>query len=50
VRADSGAFESPAIQPRRDWSHRFTAPGKYTYHCEPHTFMKGEISVREVKP
>lgn len=43
-------FESPAIEPRRDWSHRFTASGTYTYHCKPHPFMKAEIRVREVKP
>jgi plastocyanin len=50
VVADSAAFESPVIPSRQEWSHRFQAPGRYAYHCQPHPFMKGEIRVREVKP
>ena len=50
VQGDAGAFESPLIEPRRDWSHEFAEPETYTYHCKPHPFMKAEIRVREAKP
>jgi plastocyanin len=49
VTSDASAFESPAITPGKEWSHRLTAPGTYTYHCKPHPFMKGVIRVLEVK-
>jgi plastocyanin len=50
VVGDGNGFESAAITPRGEWSHRFTAPGTFTYHCKPHPFMKAEVRVREVKP
>jgi plastocyanin len=50
VMAEAGDFESPLVEPRRDFSHRFTTPGKFTYFCKPHPFMKAEIRVQEVKP
>ncbi len=50
VLADTGAFESPVIEPGRDWTHHVTTPGTYIYHCKPHPFMKAQIRVREVKP
>ncbi len=50
VLSDSGAFESPVIAPGRDWTHRVTTPGTYTYYCKPHPFMKAQIRIREVKP
>ena len=49
VTSDTGAFESAAVPPGKEWSHRFTTSGSYTYHCKPHPFMKGVIRVREVK-
>jgi plastocyanin len=48
VQGDAG-FQS-AVEPGRDWSHRFATPGTYTYYCKPHPFMKAEIRVREAKP
>jgi len=50
IQGDAGAFDSPLIEPRGDWSHQFTTSGTYTYHCKPHPFMKAEIRVREAKP
>ena len=50
VTVDSDTLESPLIAPGHVWSYRFTTPGKHTYHCKPHPFMKAEIRVREVKP
>lgn len=49
VTSDTGAFESTLISPGKEWTHRFTTSGTYTYHCKPHPFMKGVIRVREVK-
>lgn len=46
--ADAGAFTSPLIDPGKEWSYRFTNPGKYAYHCAPHPFMKAELNVGEV--
>jgi len=43
-------FESTAIEPGHEWSHRFTTSGTFTYHCKPHPFMNAEIRVREAKP
>jgi len=50
VQGDAAGFDSPLVEPRQDWSHSFTAPGTYTYHCKPHPFMTAEIRVREAKP
>ena len=50
VQAEAGDFESPLVEPRRTFSHNFTTPGKFTYYCKPHPFMKAEIRVREAKP
>jgi plastocyanin len=49
VQSETGAFES-SVEPGRDWSHRFTTSGTFTYYCKPHPFMKAEIRVREAKP
>lgn len=49
VQAEAGAFESPLVPPRQDWSHRAATPGTFTYYCKPHPFMKAEIRVREVR-
>ena len=50
VTADSGAFESPLIKPSQGWSHRFTVPGTFGYHCMPHPFMKAVVRVQEAEP
>lgn len=49
ITADSGEFKSTAIKPGGAWSFRFVTPGKSTYYCTPHPFMKAEIHVYEVK-
>src|SRR2546428_11678773 len=43
-----GAAEpgSPVIPPNGSYVHRFDKPGRYTYHCTPHPFMKGVVGVR----
>ena len=50
VTADSAAFESPLIKPGESWSHRFTAAGRFAYHCMPHPFMKAVVLVQEERP
>ena len=48
VQADN--VESPLIEPRQGFSHRFDTPGTFTYTCKPHPFMKAQIRVRETQP
>ena len=49
VQAEAGDFGSP-VEPRKDFTHRFDVPGKFTYFCKPHPFMRAEIRVQEAKP
>ncbi len=46
VTADSGAFDSGEIGPEARWSHTFTTPGTFSYHCTPHPHMKATVVVR----
>lgn len=46
VTSDDEAFDSGAIRPEGSWSHTFTTPGTYTYHCAPHPAMKATVVVR----
>ena len=46
VTSDDGAFDSGEIGAESRWSHTFTTPGTYTYHCAPHPHMKATVVVR----
>lgn len=46
VTADDGSWDSGAIEPGKTWSHTFTQPGEYAFHCTPHPFMKAIVVVR----
>ena len=46
VTSDDGAFDSGELRPESEWSHTFTTPGTYTYHCTPHPDMKATVVVR----
>jgi plastocyanin len=46
VTADDGSFDSGLIDPRASWSRTFTTAGTIAYHCTPHPFMKGTVTVR----
>jgi plastocyanin len=48
VTSDSGAFDSGELRPEASWSHTFTTPGTYTYHCAPHPAMKATVVVRPI--
>lgn len=41
----AGLFDSGPLNPGEYWSHTFTQPGTYTYHCTPHPQMTGAIVV-----
>src|SRR5690606_1030866 len=44
--SDDGAWDSGAIQPGASWSATFDEPGIYSYHCGPHPYMRGTVTVR----
>ncbi len=45
VTASDGSFDSAGVDTGGSWTHRFTKPGRYTYYCELHPYMKGTIIV-----
>jgi plastocyanin len=47
ITADDKSWDSGAIEPGKTWSHTFTQPGEYSFHCTPHPFMKGVVVVRQ---
>ena len=48
VDANSGAFESPILDPGSDYSVTFDTGGVYFYHCDIHPNMKGMVVVTGV--
>ncbi|MBI5399449.1 cupredoxin family copper-binding protein [Candidatus Saganbacteria bacterium] len=48
VTVNSGptSFDSGSITPGSSFSHQFTWAGTYEYHCLPHPYMTGTITVR----
>jgi plastocyanin len=42
----AGAFSSKPLDPGDSFSHTFDKPGKYPYHCQIHTYLKGEVIVK----
>ncbi|MHB2035250.1 MAG: cupredoxin domain-containing protein [Nitrososphaerales archaeon] len=46
VTADDGSFNSGNLNPGESWTHVFTTPGTYTYHCIYHPWMHGTIIVK----
>ena len=45
VDADSGAFDSPTLNPGNDYSVTFDTGGVYFYHCDFHPNMRGLVVV-----
>lgn len=40
VTSDSGMeLDSPNVQPGQKFTHTFDTPGKYAYHCKPHSSL-----------
>lgn len=46
VTFDGAEAGSPPLPHNGTFIHRFDKPGRYTYHCTPHPFMKGVVIVR----
>ena len=46
VTADDAGWRSGLIQPGGSFRRRFDRPGTYSFHCDPHPFMKGVVVVR----
>jgi len=45
ITSDTGLFDSGPIQPGGTFSHTFSAPGVYSYHCVFHPWMVGRVTV-----
>jgi plastocyanin len=45
VTADDGSFASSPLITGQNYTHTFTAPGTYHYHCAIHPFMHGTVTV-----
>jgi plastocyanin len=43
--ADAGAWASPLLSPGDAFTQTFPVAGEFTYHCEPHPFMTGRVTV-----
>ncbi len=43
--ADQGAWSSLSLTSGDVFSHTFSQPGRYTYHCVPHPFMTAAVVV-----
>lgn len=46
VTSDSGAFSSPDLNKGEKYTHNFTKPGEYPYHCDEHPSMTGKVIVQ----
>lgn len=46
VASDSGAFASKDLAKGESYTHNFTKPGEYSYHCNEHPSMTGKIIVQ----
>ncbi len=45
VTADDGSFNSGNLNPGDNWTHTFTTPGTFHYHCAYHFWMTGTVVV-----
>lgn len=45
VTANDGSFASSPLITGKTFTHTFTAPGTYQYHCAIHPFMHGTVVV-----
>jgi plastocyanin len=49
VTLEGGGFDSGGLDTGDGWTYRFTKPGKYTYFCTLHPYMRGTIVVQTPK-
>ncbi len=45
VTSDDGTWGSATLTTGQSFTHTFTAPGTFGYHCSIHTYMKGTVIV-----
>ena len=50
VTADNGSFDSGYKKQGTSFERAFPQPGRYTYHCAPHPWMKGTVVVSAGAP
>jgi plastocyanin len=43
---DQGTWASPLLAPGESFTVTFNSPGVFPYHCEPHPFMTGTVTVQ----
>ena len=43
--SDNGTWDSKDLAGQKSFSHSFRDVGVYTYHCTPHPFMLGKVTV-----
>jgi amicyanin len=43
--SDQGLWDSPLLAPGETFSRTFDTPGVFPYHCTPHPFMTGSVTV-----
>jgi plastocyanin len=46
VTANDKSFDSGLLQPGKTYRRTFDKPGRYSYYCQPHPFMKGVVVVK----
>ena len=44
--SDQGVWASPLLAPGQAFTQTFDTPGVFPYHCEPHPFMTGTVTVQ----
>lgn len=44
--ADSGVWNSGLLSRTSTFTQRFSQPGRFSFHCQPHPFMKGAVTVK----
>lgn len=44
--ADDKTFDSRILTQGNEFSHTFSTPGTYAYHCVPHPAMKAKVTVK----
>lgn len=43
--SDDGVWDTGLLAQGKSGSYTFTKPGTYSYHCTPHPYMKGTVTV-----
>jgi plastocyanin len=43
--SDQGVWQSPLLAPGETFTRVFGTPGVFSYHCDPHPFMLGSVTV-----